>query len=98
MRSERLLKVILEPIVTEKASYISEKFSQVAFRVLNDATKLEVKDAVQLLFKVKVKSVQSFKSKGKVKRFGHFLGKRRNEKKMYVSLEKGQKIDFSEVI
>ncbi len=97
MNSERLLKVILAPIITEKASLLSEKVNQVVFRVMNDATKVEIRDAVQLLFKVQVKSVRSCRSKGKLKRFGRFVGRRRNEKKVYVSLKEGQTIDFSEV-
>ncbi|UOF93648.1 MAG: 50S ribosomal protein L23 [Bordetella sp.] len=94
--TERLMQVILSPIFTEKASFISEKKGQVTFRVMQNATKPEIKAAIQLLFKVDVDSVQSLKSKGKIKRFGRFIGRRRNEKKVYVSLKDGQKIDFSE--
>ncbi|MNN68422.1 50S ribosomal protein L23 [compost metagenome] len=62
-----------------------------------DATKPEIKAAVELLFKVQVESVQVLNRKGKVKRFGRFVGRRRNERKAYVSLKDGQEIDFAEV-
>lgn len=97
MSTERLLPVILAPIVTEKATFIAEKNEQIAFRVVADATKPEIKAAVELLFKVQVESVQVLNRKGKVKRFGRFNGRRRNERKAYVSLKPGQQIDFAEV-
>ncbi|AZV95115.1 MULTISPECIES: 50S ribosomal protein L23 [Kerstersia] len=97
MSTERLLQVILAPIVTEKATFIAEKNEQIAFRVVADATKPEIKAAVELLFKVQVESVQVLNRKGKVKRFGRFNGRRRNERKAYVSLKPGQQIDFAEV-
>lgn len=98
MNAERLLQVILAPIVTEKATFVAEKNQQVAFRVVDTATKPEIKAAVELLFKVQVESVQVLNRKGKVKRFGRFVGKRRSERKAYVSLKDGQEIDFTEVI
>ncbi len=98
MNAERLLQVILAPIVTEKSTFVAEKYQQVAFRVVADATKLEVKAAVELLFKVEVESVNVLNRKGKSKRFGRFMGTRRNERKAYVALKDGQEIDFSEVI
>ena len=97
MNAERLMQVILAPIVTEKATFVGEKNQQVAFRVVADATKPEIKAAVELLFKVQVESVQVLNRKGKVKRFGRFVGRRRNERKAYVSLKDGQEIDFAEV-
>ena len=97
MNAERLMQVILAPIVTEKATFVAEKNQQVAFRVVADATKPEIKAAVELLFKVQVESVQVLNRKGKVKRFGRFVGRRRNERKAYVSLKDGQEIDFAEV-
>ncbi|MGB6006586.1 50S ribosomal protein L23 [Castellaniella sp.] len=97
MNAERLMQVILAPVVTEKATMIAEKNNQVAFRVVADATKPEIKAAVELLFKVEVDSVQVANRKGKEKRFGRFMGRRRNERKAYVSLKAGQEIDFSEV-
>ena len=98
MNAERLLQVILAPIVTEKATFVAEKYQQVAFRVVDSATKPEIKAAVELLFKVQVESVQVLNRKGKVKRFGRFMGKRRSERKAYVSLKDGQEIDFAEAI
>jgi large subunit ribosomal protein L23 len=97
MNTERLLQVLLAPIVTEKATFVAEKNQQVAFRVVDTATKPEIKAAVELLFKVQVESVQVLNRKGKVKRFGRFVGRRRNERKAYVSLKEGQEIDFAEV-
>ncbi|OWT75064.1 MULTISPECIES: 50S ribosomal protein L23 [unclassified Achromobacter] len=97
MNTERLMQVLLAPIVTEKATFIAEKNQQVAFRVVDTATKPEIKAAVELLFKVQVESVQVLNRKGKVKRFGRFVGSRRSERKAYVSLKEGQEIDFAEV-
>ena len=97
MKTERLMQVLLAPIVTEKATFVAEKNQQVAFRVVADATKPEIKAAVELLFKVQVESVQVLNRKGKVKRFGRFMGRRRTERKAYVSLKDGQEIDFAEV-
>src|SRR3546814_8063044 len=81
MNAERLLQVILAPVVTEKATFVAEKNQQIAFRVAADATKPEIKAAVELLFKVEVESVQVLNRKGKEKRFGRFMGRRRNERR-----------------
>lgn len=97
MNAERLMQVILAPVVTEKSTLVAEKNNQVAFRVVADATKPEIKAAVELLFKVEVDSVQVANRKGKEKRFGRFMGRRRNERKAYVCLKPGQEIDFTEV-
>ena len=97
MNAERLMQVILAPVVTEKATMVAEKNQQFAFRVVADATKPEIKAAVELLFKVQVESVQVLNRKGKVKRFGRFVGRRRSERKAYVALKEGQEIDFAEV-
>ena len=97
MRTDRLMQVILAPIVTEKATFVAEKNQQIAFRVIADATKPEIKAAVELLFKVEVESVQVLNRKGKEKRFGRFVGRRRNERKAYVSLKDGQEINLAEV-
>jgi large subunit ribosomal protein L23 len=83
--------------VTEKATFVAEKTHQVAFRVAADATKPEIKPAVEHPFKVEVESVQVLNTKGKEKRFGRFMGRRRNERKAYVSLKDGQELDFTEV-
>jgi large subunit ribosomal protein L23 len=91
------MQIILAPIVTEKATFVAEKNNQVAFRVVADATKPEIKAAVELLFKVQVEAVQVLNRKGKAKRFGRFVGRRRNERKAYVSLKEGQEINLAEV-
>ena len=92
---ERLMTVLLAPVVSEKGTYIADKHNQVAFRVLQDATKPEIKAAVELMFKVEVADVQVSNVKGKEKRFGRFIGRRRNWKKAYVSLKAGQEINFA---
>jgi large subunit ribosomal protein L23 len=98
MNQQRLMTVLVAPIVSEKATMIAEKNEQVAFRVLQDATKDEIKAAVELLFKVQVESVQVLNQQGKQKRFGRFNGRRRNVRKAYVSLMPGQEINFAEAI
>jgi large subunit ribosomal protein L23 len=77
---------------------IGEKHEQVAFRVKHDATKPEVKAAVELLFKVQVDSVQILNQKGKQKRFGRFEGRRSNVRKAYVRLKPGQEINFAQEV
>ncbi len=94
MNQERLMQVLLAPQVSEKATYVADKNEQVIFRVAPDATKPEVKAAVELLFKVAVESVQISNVKGKQKRFGRFMGSRKNWKKAYVCLKPGQEINF----
>ena len=92
---ERLLQVLLAPQISEKATYIADKNEQVVFRVASDATKPEVKAAVELLFKVEVESVQVANVKGKVKRFGRSMGRRKDWKKAFVCLKPGQEINFA---
>lgn len=94
MNDERLMKVLLAPIVTEKSAGLSESSRQVAFRVLKDATKPEIRAAVEKLFEVKVAGVQVANMNGKRKRFGANSGRRSNWKKAYVTLEVGHEIDF----
>ena len=94
-KEERLLNILLAPQISEKATYVAEKYEQVIFRVVSDATKPEVKAAVELLFKVTVESVQIAVVKGKQKRFGKFSGRRSDWKKAYVSLAPGQEINFA---
>ena len=91
----RLSQVLVEPIVSEKATLVSEKQNQVTFKVLRDATKPEIKAAVELMFKVDVESVQTIVQKGKVKKFGRSIGRRDHVKKAYVSLKAGQELNFS---
>jgi large subunit ribosomal protein L23 len=93
--NERLMTVLLAPVVSEKGTFIADKYEQVVFRVLQNATKPEVKAAVELMFKVDVESVQIANVKGKQKRFGRHAGRRRNWKKAYVSLKPGQEINFA---
>jgi large subunit ribosomal protein L23 len=96
MNQERLLQVLLAPQISEKATYIAEKNEQVVFRVATDATKPEIKAAVELLFKVEVESVQVANVKGKVKRFKGTTGRRKGWKKAFVCLKPGQEINFVE--
>ena len=91
----RLAQVLVAPIVSEKATMAAEKHNQVLFKVLRDATKPEIKAAVETLFKVEVESVQTVVQKGKVKRFGRSIGRRDHVKKAYVSLKAGQELNFS---
>ncbi|HEX7437276.1 MAG TPA: 50S ribosomal protein L23 [Caldimonas sp.] len=91
----RLSQVLVAPIVSEKATLVSEKQNQVTFKVLRDATKPEIKAAVELMFKVDVESVQTVIQKGKVKKFGRSIGRRDHVKKAYVSLKAGQELNFS---
>jgi large subunit ribosomal protein L23 len=94
MNQERLLKVLLSPVVSEKATLASELRGQYAFRVVPDATKREIGRAVETLFHVEVEGVQVVNVKGKKKRFGQRLGKRKDWRKAYVRLKPGQSIDF----
>jgi large subunit ribosomal protein L23 len=93
--AERLMNVVLAPVVSEKSTLVADKNRQYVFRVADNATKPEVKAAVELLFKTKVLSVTVSNVKGKEKRFGRFAGRRRNWKKAYVRLAAGQEINFA---
>jgi large subunit ribosomal protein L23 len=97
-RNDRLYAVLLGPVVSEKSTMIGEKHEQVAFRVKHDATKTEVKAAIELLFKVQVDRVSILNQKGKQKRFGRFEGRRGNVRKAYVRLKPGQEIDFAQEV
>jgi len=94
MNRERMYDIILSPVITEKATMASEH-NQVTFRVANDATKPEIKAAVEMLFDVKVKAVNTLRQIGKVKRFRGKLGKRSDYKKAIVSLVEGHSIDVT---
>ncbi|MGE5946709.1 MAG: 50S ribosomal protein L23 [Betaproteobacteria bacterium] len=96
MNQERLMQVLLAPQISEKATYVADKHEQVVFRVASDATKPEIKAAVELLFKVEVEAVQVANVKGKVKRFKGATGRRKGWKKAFVSLKPGQEINFVE--
>jgi large subunit ribosomal protein L23 len=93
---ERLLQVLLAPQISEKATHVAEKNEQVIFRVATNATKPEVKAAVELMFKVQVESVQILNVKGKIKRVGRSVGQRKGWKKAFVCLKPGQEINFVE--
>jgi large subunit ribosomal protein L23 len=92
----RLATILMAPIISEKATNVAEKNNQVVFKVLRDATKPEIKAAVELLFPGKeVTNVSTVVQKGKVKRFGRNIGRRDHVKKAYVSLKEGQELNFS---
>ncbi|RLA03505.1 MAG: 50S ribosomal protein L23 [Gammaproteobacteria bacterium] len=94
MNQERILDVLKSPHISEKATVVAERDNQIVFKVAIDATKLEIKRAVESLFEVEVDSVRTLKVKGKTKRHGQLEGRRVNWKKAYVSLKAGQDIDF----
>ena len=91
----RLAQVLVGPIISEKATSIGEKYNQVLFKVLRNATKPEIKAAVELMFKVEVDAVRTINQRGKEKRFGKSIGRRDHIKKAYVSLKKGHELNFS---
>ena len=93
---ERLMQVLLAPVVSEKSTFIGEKRNQYVFHVAPNATKPEIKAAVEFMFKTQVKSVSIANVRGKQKRFGRFMGKRASWKKAYVALAPGQEINFAE--
>ncbi|MES9944120.1 MAG: 50S ribosomal protein L23 [gamma proteobacterium symbiont of Ctena orbiculata] len=95
MNSERLMKVLLSPVVSEKSSVVADANQQYTFRVATDATKREIAKAVEKLFEVEVERVQVVNCKGKTKRFGQVNGKRSDWKKAYVRLKPGNDIDFA---
>ncbi|MGB9151305.1 MAG: 50S ribosomal protein L23 [Burkholderiales bacterium] len=92
---ERLMVIIQAPLVSEKSTYVADKYEQIIFRVAPDATKPEIKAAVELLFKVQVQSVQVLNTSGKTKRKGRSEGTRGGFKKAYICLAPGQQIDFT---
>lgn len=93
---ERLLQILLAPQISEKATMIAERNNQIAFVVASDATKPEIKAAVEMLFKVRVTAVQVVNTKGKSKRFGRSMGRRSDVRKAFISLEAGQEVNFAE--
>ena len=93
--AEHLMSVLLAPVVSEKSTMVADKNRQYVFRVADSATKPQIKAAVELMFKAKVDSVQVANVKGREKRFGRFMGRRRNWKKAYVCLAVGQEINFA---
>lgn len=91
---ERMYQIILKPVISEKTTIAADKHGQVVFQVKIDATKDEIRQAVEKLFEVKVKSVQTTNVRGKVKRFGKTPGMQSSWKKAYVCLHEGHDIDF----
>ena len=94
MNQERLMRVLLAPHVSEKSAKVADAYNQVVFKVVKDASKPEIKSAVELMFNVKVKAVTVVNVKGKRKRFGRVYGNRSDWKKAYVALKSGYEIDF----
>jgi len=92
---DRLMNVVLAPVVSEKGTFVADKFRQYVFRVADSATKPEIKAAVELMFKTKVDSVTVLNVKGKERRFGKTIGRKRSWKKAYVRLAEGQEINFA---
>ena len=90
----RLMQVLVAPIVSEKATMLAEKSNAVTFKVLQDASKHEIKAAVELMFKVDVKGISVLNTKGKSKRFGKSMGRRDNIRKAYVTLMPGQELNL----
>ena len=88
------MKILLAPHISEKTAQAADRDKQFAFRVISDATKPEIKQAVELMFDVKVDAVQVSNVKGKEKRFGRTIGRRSDWKKAYVKLQPGHDIDF----
>jgi len=97
-QQERLTQVVLAPVISEKSTYVADKHNQVIFRVASDATKPEIKAAVEFMFKVQVESVTVVNVRGKEKRFGQFIGRRNHWKKAYVGLKQGQEINFADQV
>jgi len=99
-REERLMQILLAPLVSEKSTMVADKHNQIVFEVLKNATKPEIKAAVEMMFstkdkKIEVVSVRTLNYDGKEKRFGRFVGRRRSRKKAYVPSKEGQEIVFA---
>ena len=95
--TERLARILLAPVISEKSTFVGEKSNQVVFRVVSDATKPEIKAAVETMLskkdeKLEVRNVRIVNVRGKEKRFGRFVGRRSDWKKAYVCLKAGQEI------
>ncbi|MCP5419216.1 MAG: 50S ribosomal protein L23 [Gammaproteobacteria bacterium] len=94
MNQERLMTILVAPHISEKSTRVADQSNQVVFKVAKDATKPEIRQAVEMMFNVKVESVTVTNVKGKQKRFGARLGRRGDWKKAYVALAEGQEIQF----
>lgn len=95
MNKERLMQVLLSPVVSEKSALMADAANQFCFKVATDANKKEIKSAVEMLFEVDVEDVKVVNIKGKKKRFGQLMGKRNDTRKAYVRIKDGQDIDFA---
>jgi large subunit ribosomal protein L23 len=94
MNNERLSRILIGPVVSEKSTRVADQGKQMIFKVLPDASKPEIRKAVEKMFDVEVTAVQVSNVKGKVKRFGQSVGRRSDWKKAYVTLAEGSDIDF----
>jgi len=94
MNQERLMKIILSPIISEKGTIVADKYRHFVFKVSTDATKTEIKQAIEKMFKVEVSAVNLCNVKGKRKKFRHRSGQRKSWKKAYVALVEGHDISF----
>ena len=94
-QADRLMTVVLAPVISEKSTFVADKNRQYVFRVADGATKPQIKAAVELMFKIKVDSVTVLNVHGKERRFGRSIGRRRGWKKAYVRLAAGQEINFA---
>jgi large subunit ribosomal protein L23 len=95
MNNERLSRILIGPVVSEKSTRAADQARQMVFKVLPDASKPEIRKAVEKMFDVKVTAVQVARVRGKIKRFGQTLGRRSDGKKAYVTLAEGSDIDFA---
>jgi large subunit ribosomal protein L23 len=95
MNNERLMQVLVSPVISEKSAMLADASNQFCFKVIPDATKPEIKRAVEMLFDVNVEDVRVVNIAGKKKRFGQLMGKRNDTRKAYVRLQAGQDIDFA---
>jgi large subunit ribosomal protein L23 len=93
--NDHLMTVVLAPVVSEKSTFVADKNRQYVFRVADDATKPQIKAAIELMFKTKVDGVTVLNIKGKQRRFGRTIGRKRSWKKAYVRLAEGQEINFA---
>ena len=92
---DQLMNIVLAPVVSEKSTFVADRNRQYVFRVADDATKPQIKAAIELMFKTKVEDVTVLNVHGKERRFGRLSGRRRNWKKAYVRLAEGQEINFA---
>lgn len=95
MNKERLMQVLLSPVVSEKSAMMADAANRFCFKVASDANKKEIKNAVEMMFEVDVEDVKVVNIKGKRKRFGQIQGKRGDTRKAYVRIKAGQDIDFA---